>query len=64
MRVNNSCDFDPMHLLADALEDAGCDHPNVLAHCRGPGEPASAGIPFAPRTTCDESVREGLPCSG
>ena len=28
--------FDRLPLLADALEDAGCDHPDVLAHCRGP----------------------------
>jgi hypothetical protein len=24
-------------ILADALEEAGCDNPEVLAHCRGPG---------------------------
>ncbi|HYH63710.1 MAG TPA: hypothetical protein VD866_03335 [Urbifossiella sp.] len=28
-------DFAPMPVLADALEDAGCAHPDVLAHCRG-----------------------------
>ena len=27
--------FDRMPVLADALEEAGCDHPDVLAHCRG-----------------------------
>ena len=30
-------DFAPMPVLADALEDAGCDHPDVIGHCRGPG---------------------------
>jgi hypothetical protein len=30
-------DFAAMPILADALEEAGCDHPDVLAHCRGPG---------------------------
>jgi hypothetical protein len=30
-------DFSPMPILADALEDAGCDSPDVLSHCRGPG---------------------------
>jgi hypothetical protein len=29
--------FDRLPVLADALEEAGCDHPDVLAHCRGPG---------------------------
>jgi hypothetical protein len=30
-------DFAAMPVLADALDDAGCDHPDILAHCRGPG---------------------------
>lgn len=29
--------FDRMPILADALEEAGCDHADVLAHCRGDG---------------------------
>ena len=29
--------FDRLPVLADSLEEAGCDHPDVLAHCRGPG---------------------------
>jgi hypothetical protein len=32
-----SRDFAAMPILADALEDAGCDSPDVLAHCRGDG---------------------------
>jgi hypothetical protein len=30
--------FEDLPILADALEDAGCADPAVLAHCRGPGE--------------------------
>jgi hypothetical protein len=30
-------DFSAMPILADALQDAGCDNEDVLAHCRGPG---------------------------
>ena len=36
-QMDESRDFAPMPILADALQDAGCDHPDVLAHCRGPG---------------------------
>jgi len=30
--------FDQMPILADALEEAGCTSPNILNHCRQPGE--------------------------
>jgi hypothetical protein len=36
-RMYESRDFAAMPILADALEDAGCDHPDILAHCRGDG---------------------------
>jgi hypothetical protein len=32
-----SRDFTPMPILADALQDAGCDSDDILNHCRGPG---------------------------
>ena len=30
-------DFGAMPILADALQDAGCDNPDILSHCRGSG---------------------------
>jgi hypothetical protein len=35
--MHDSRDFSAMPILADALQDAGCDHPDVLAHCRSDG---------------------------
>jgi hypothetical protein len=32
-----SRDFTAMPILADALQDAGCDNEQILGHCRGPG---------------------------
>jgi hypothetical protein len=32
-----SRDFAAMPVLADALDDAGCDHPDILDHCRSDG---------------------------
>ncbi|AWM41892.1 hypothetical protein GobsT_69870 [Gemmata obscuriglobus] len=32
-----SRDFSATPILADALQDAGCDNDDVLNHCRGPG---------------------------
>ena len=29
--------FDLLPILAEALEEAGCDHADILTHCRGPG---------------------------
>ena len=30
-------DFSHMPVLADALQDAGCEDAAILGHCRGPG---------------------------
>ena len=34
--IYDNRDFDRMPVLADALEDAGCDNADILNHCRGP----------------------------
>ncbi|MDY3554484.1 hypothetical protein R5W24_003608 [Gemmata sp. JC717] len=36
-RMYESRDFSAMPILADALQDAGCDDAELLTHCRGPG---------------------------
>jgi hypothetical protein len=36
-QMYESRDFGAMPILADALQDAGCDNVDLLAHCRGPG---------------------------
>jgi hypothetical protein len=36
-QMYESRDFSPMPILADALQDAGCDHADILNHCRGGG---------------------------
>lgn len=36
-RMYEARDFSAMPILADALQDAGCDSEDILSHCRGPG---------------------------
>jgi hypothetical protein len=36
-QIYDSRDFSAMPILADALQDAGCDNADILDHCRGPG---------------------------
>ncbi|WP_204249845.1 hypothetical protein [Gemmata sp. SH-PL17] len=36
-QMYESRDFSAMPILADALQDAGCDCTDILSHCRGPG---------------------------
>jgi hypothetical protein len=36
-QMYDSRDFSAMSILADALQDAGCDSADILDHCRGPG---------------------------
>jgi hypothetical protein len=36
-QMYDSRDYSAMPILADALQDAGCDNADVLDHCRGPG---------------------------
>jgi len=36
-QMYESREFGAMPILADALQDAGCDSTDVLDHCRGPG---------------------------
>ena len=35
--ISNDAAYDRLPILADALEDAGCDSADILDHCRGPG---------------------------
>jgi hypothetical protein len=35
-QMYDSRDFSVMPILADALQDAGCDNEDILDHCRGP----------------------------
>jgi hypothetical protein len=36
-QMYDSRDFSAMPILADALQDAGCENADILTHCRGPG---------------------------
>jgi hypothetical protein len=36
-QLYESRDFSAMPILADTLQDAGCDDTEILGHCRGPG---------------------------
>ena len=35
--IYESRDFSAVPILADALQDAGCENADVLEHCRGEG---------------------------
>jgi hypothetical protein len=39
-QIYQEYDFASLPVLADALEEAGCIDPNILGHCRRPGEHA------------------------
>lgn len=36
-QMYDSHDFSPMPILADALQDSGCENEDILSHCRGDG---------------------------
>ena len=36
-RMLDSRSFDVLPILADALQEAGCENADILDHCRGPG---------------------------
>jgi len=36
-QMYESRDFSPLPILADALQDAGCDNADILDHCRSGG---------------------------
>jgi hypothetical protein len=38
--IADECRFDDLPILADALEEAGCNNAAILQHCRWPGEHA------------------------
>jgi hypothetical protein len=38
-----SRDFSAMSILADALQDAGCDSADILSHCRDTSQPHVRG---------------------
>ncbi|AWM42348.1 hypothetical protein C1280_22800 [Gemmata obscuriglobus] len=35
LRMYDARNFDAMPILADALQDAGCENGDILNHCRG-----------------------------
>jgi|SRR5579883_86267 len=42
-QMYESRDFSAMPILADALQDAGCDNDDILTHCRDPKHPHVRG---------------------
>jgi hypothetical protein len=36
-QMYESRDFGAMPILADAIQEAGCDNDDILSHCRGDG---------------------------
>ena len=50
-QMYESRDFSATPILADALQDAGCDNAAILDHCRGPG-PACIARVLGRETSC------------
>jgi len=42
-QIYESRDFSAMPILADALQDAGCDNEDILSHCRDTNQPHVRG---------------------
>lgn len=63
-KIYDSRDFSAMPILADALEEAGCENQEILRHCRETENLCPVSYRHLPHDYCDGTPADSRPIRG